>query len=75
MTKLKKIKDKVFKKYQCDILKKAFSVDCEGTVVRSKIAETALKSAINEVCDYLTKPKKIYDFWGQEIELNETEIR
>lgn len=75
MKKLKKIKDKIFQKYQCDILKKAFSVDCEGTVVRSKIAEEALKGAINEACDYLTRPKKIYDFWGQEIELNETDFR
>lgn len=75
MKKLKKIKEKVFQKYQCDILKKAFSVDCEGTVVRSKVAETALRGAINDMCDYLTKPKKIYDFWGQEIEINEADFR
>ena len=75
MSKLQKIKGHIFKKYQCDILKRVFTVDCEGACVRAKVAEEALKGAINETCECLTKPEKIYDFWGQEIELNETEIK
>ena len=70
MSKLKGIKDKIFRKYQCDILKRVFSVDCEGTCVRAKVAEDALKGAINEACDYCEKPQTIYDFWGQEIDLD-----
>lgn len=74
MSKLQKIKDHIFKKYQCDILKRVFTVECEGACVRAKVAEDALKGAIDDACDYCTKPKKIYDFWGQEIDLDGTEI-
>lgn len=72
MTKLKKIKDKIFKKYQCDILKRVFSIDCEGACVRARVAEEALKDAIHETCEICSKPQKVYDFWGQEINADET---
>ena len=70
MNKLDGIKKKIFRKYQCDILKRVFSVAKEGTCVRAKVAEDALRGAINEACDYCIKPQKIYDFWGQEIDLD-----
>lgn len=72
MSKLQKIKENIFKKYQCDILKRVFTVDCEGACVRAKVAENAIKDAINDACEYCSKPQVIYDFWGQEIELDET---
>lgn len=70
MSELQKIKDKIFKKYQCDILKRVFSVAKDGACVRASVAEKALKEAIDEACDYCEKPQKIYDFWGQEIDTN-----
>lgn len=70
MSKLKTIKDNIFKKYQCDLLKRVFSIPKDGTCVRLKVAEDALRSAINEACDYCSKPQKLYDFWGQEIDLD-----
>lgn len=68
MSKLKGIKNKIFRKYQCDLLKRVFSVAKEGTCVRLKVAEDTLRSAINEACDYCEKPQTIYDFWGQPID-------
>lgn len=70
MSRLDGIKKKIFRKYQCDILKRVFSVEKEGTCVRAKVAEDALRNAINEACDYCEKPQRIYDFWGQEIDTN-----
>lgn len=68
MSKLKGIKNKIFRKYQCDLLKRVFSVAKEGTCVRLKVAEDTLRSAINEACEYCEKPQTIYDFWGQPID-------
>lgn len=68
MSKLKGIKNKIFRKYQCDLLKRVFSVAKEGTCVRLKVAEDTLRNAINEACDYCEKPQTIYDFWGQPID-------
>lgn len=73
MSQLQKIKDKIFRKYQCDILKRVFNVAKDGACVRASVAEKALKEAIDEACDSCNKPQIIYDFWGQEINLNETE--
>jgi hypothetical protein len=70
MSKPKGIKDKIFRKYQCDLLKRVFSVAKDGSCVRLSVAEKALKEAINEACDYCEKPQRIYDFWGQEIDTN-----
>ena len=70
MSKLKEIKDKIFRKYQCDILKRVFSVPKDGTCVRASVAEKVLREAINEACDYCEKPQTVYDFWGQEIDIN-----
>lgn len=70
MSKLKTIKDEIFMKYQCDLLKRVFSVAKDGSCVRLSVAEKALKEAINEACDYCEKPQTVYDFWGQEIDTN-----
>lgn len=70
MSKLKTIKDKIFRKHQCDLLKRVFSIAKEGTCVRLKVAEDTLRNAIDEACDYCEKPQKVYDFWGQEIDLD-----
>ena len=70
MSRLEGIKKKIFRKYQCDILKRVFSVEKEGTCVRAKVAEDALRNAINEACDCCSKPQTIYDFWGQPINID-----
>jgi hypothetical protein len=70
MSKLKGIKDKIFRKYQCDLLKRVFSVVKDGTCVRLSVAEKVLKEAIDEACDYCEKPQTLYDFWGQPIDTN-----
>ena len=70
MSKPKVIKDKIFRKYQCDLLKRVFSVAKDGSCVRLSVAEKALKEAIDEACDCCSKPPKIYDFWGQEIDVD-----
>lgn len=70
MSKPPKIKEHIFKKYQCDLLKRVFSVVKDGTCVRLSVAEKVLKEAIDEACDYCEKPQIVYDFWGQEIDTN-----
>lgn len=70
MSKLDGIKNKIFRKYQCDLLKRVFSVAKDGTCVRLSVAEKVLNEAINEACESCTKPPKIYDFWGQEIDVD-----
>lgn len=70
MSNPKGIKDKIFRKYQCDLLKRVFNVAKDGTCVRLAVAEKVLKEAINEACSNCNKPTKIYDFWGQEIDTN-----
>lgn len=70
MSTLQKIKDRIFRKHQCDLLKRVFSVAKEGTCIRLAVAEKVLKEAIDEACSNCNKPTKIYDFWGQEIDTN-----
>ena len=70
MSKLDTIKKKIFRKYQCDLLKRVFSVAKDGTCVRLSVAEKALNDAISEACNSCSKSATIYDFWGQEIDLD-----
>lgn len=74
MSQLQKIKDNIFRKYQCDILKRVFSVAKDGTCVRASVAEKVLKEAINEACDSCNKPQIIYDFWGQPIDTEDVDM-
>lgn len=46
---------RVFIKYQCDILKRVFSVEGDGTCVRASVAENALFDAIKELEKHYTK--------------------
>lgn len=55
ITNLGETAKKVFIKYQCDILKRVFSVEGDGTCVRASVAENALLDAIEELEKHYTK--------------------
>lgn len=58
---------KKFKKFQSDLMKRAFNIEDEGSCVRLSVAEKVLREAIRECCDSEEESTPIYDFWGQDI--------
>ena len=58
--------DKIFRKFQSNLLKRAFGVPNEGSCVRLVVAEKVLEDAIKECC-CVDDDEPVYDFWGQEV--------
>lgn len=58
---------KIFKKFQSNLMKRAFNIEEEGSCVRLSVAERVLRDAIEECCNTEEEETPIYDFWGQEI--------
>ena len=56
---------KIFRKFQSNLLKRAFTVPNDGSCVRLSVAEKVLREAIAECCE--EEQPTIYDFWGQEV--------
>lgn len=44
--------DKIFKRYQSDLLKRTFSVKGDGMVVRLDVAEKALRNGVEDAFAY-----------------------
>ena len=63
---MKELKERIFRRVQSTILKRAFSVDGDGMCVRTEVAEQCVKEAIDLCCKEL-EPEDPYDFWGQRI--------
>lgn len=59
--------NKIFKKFQSDLMKRAFNIEDEGSCVRLSVAERVLREAIDECCEIKEETTPIYDFWGQEV--------
>jgi ribosomal protein L28 len=58
---------KIFKKFQSDLMKRAFNIEDEGSCVRLSVAERVLRDAIEECCDVEEETTPVYGFGGQEV--------
>lgn len=63
---MRKLKERIFKRAQAQLLKRVFSVDGDGMCVRTAVAEQCIKEAI-DLCIKELEPEEQYDFWGQRI--------